>query len=215
MKNFLLNKYFLFVCCCLAVYLIFIFSDKAPTSRIVPDQTLNYAVNAAPPKKNPEIPVNFIGHRVSETVIANGTSNIQEEIVDKDHSSSIQHYIQKFSSELMMAIDLQEKFDTDEMDSATATESEKNLAYVFYQGMEWQEFLPQDISCKKNTCRVELAMLTPEKNSQLMELLSAQMMTNNIRFMYAIPVSLPVENKEIIYFIKKSTNSFTRSFTLE
>lgn len=202
MKKISINKYFLFACAVLAAWLFYASISQAPESPMTSMQTSNYDIGFFSEENNEKEFVKNIGEGKKALIVDNPQS-IDEPSGHLESEQKIKKYLRSSSSELMMAIDLQEKFDADEIDTAIATDSEKNLAYVFYQGMEWQEFSPHEINCKKNICRVELAILTPEKKSQLMELLSAQMMATNIRFMYAIPVSLAVENKEIIYFIKK------------
>lgn len=125
------------------------------------------------------------------------------------NSQTLDAYLRNFSSELMMAADLQEKFDRDEMDHAAATAYEKDLAYVFYQGMDWQEFVPQDISCKKNICRLTLDIRSSDQKNRLMNLLSGQLMTGSIGFYSAIPVSLTIEKRELVYFIRDNAITTT------
>lgn len=131
-----------------------------------------------------------------------------EKIILKDDSNlqiqNLQSYVSGFSSDLLMAVDLQEKFDADAMDYALVNEAEKDLAYVFYQGMEWQEFSPQDISCKATMCRVKLTISDEQENNKLMELISNEMKLNNINYAFALPVNLPAEGIDYIYFVKSS-----------
>jgi hypothetical protein len=128
-----------------------------------------------------------------------------EEIDQERQAKEIQTYISEFSSELLLAADLQTKFETDAIDPQLANETEKILAYVFYQGMEWQDFSPQEISCKTTICRVKLSVSTEEKNIKLMELVSQEMKFNNINNFYAFPVSLPSEGLSYVYFINHSS----------
>lgn len=116
---------------------------------------------------------------------------------------SLDAYVTGFSSEIMMAADLQERFDRDEVDPVAATADEKDLAYIFYQGMEWQEFIPQDINCKKRICMLVLTVDSAEKKSRLANLIYEQLKAGTMKFSYVFPVSLPVEKKELIYFVRE------------
>jgi hypothetical protein len=143
----------------------------------------------------------------SNIVESEKNRKINKKIAKQDSElpiKNLQSYISGFSSDLLMAVDLQEKFDTDEMDSALASEAEKDLAYVFYQGMEWQTFSPQEISCKANMCRVKLIISNEEENNKLMELISEEMQSEAIKYSFALPVNLPVEKIGYIYFVKSS-----------
>lgn len=111
-------------------------------------------------------------------------------------------YISRFPSQLTMAFDLQERFDADEINYATASESESDLAYIFYQGMEWQEFSPNEIICKSTICRIKLKTIDENNNTKLVELISKELMSSRLKYAYALPVSLPVEGITYIYFIK-------------
>ena len=124
-------------------------------------------------------------------------------IIDHGVPLSLDTYVTSFSSEIMMAADLQERFDRDEVDLVVATADEKDLAFVFYQGMEWQEFIPQDINCKKRICRLVLTVDSAEKKSRLANLIYEQLKAGTMKFSYVFPVSLPVEKKELIYFVRE------------
>lgn len=203
------NNIFLAALCVVTACLFLIFVLRVPSN----DRNFNYDVKLVS-AKNDKIEFSENNQPIKkQSALSNAmqkdhnleNSTELREVENSVNDKNIHQYLAKFSSEIMMAVDLQEKFDADEMDSVAASEAEKELAYVFYQGMEWQDFSPQDISCKKNSCRVKLAATTYDKKTRLVELISDQMSEKNINFSYAIPVSLPVEGNELIYFIRKNS----------
>ena len=198
------NATFLISCCLSGISIFFIFNK--------PNQNYNYSVNFT--SKDKSYLLNTKNHKQDEintkiidrTSSKSGTGVADQPIATNPNSlikiQDIGNYLGSFSSDLMMASDLQDKFDSDDEDPSLASESEQLLAYIFYQGMEWQKFSPSEITCKNTLCRVTLSPLDQDSTTHLMELISNQMMNNKISFSYAIPVYLPTEKKNIIYFIK-------------
>lgn len=216
MKKKLINNRFYFISLfavmvvTILVFALMFFTNETSQS----ESTLNYQVDFVSVRDEHKVidyysaNENLSNNKIeSNKKIENDKVENDKKIENDDYELKIQNlqtYISGFSSDLLMAADLQEKFDADEIDAVAATDAEKDLAYVFYQGMEWQEFSPQDISCKANMCRVKLTISGEQENNKLMELISNEMNLNNINYSFALPVNLPAEGIDYIYFVKGS-----------
>lgn len=221
MKKILTNRQFFLIALSVLVISVIVFWMN---SKYKPENALNYQVDFVLTQNDNRYLVDHSGAKndqhlydrntVSQKIVNDKKTENDKKVevhkkIDKSDFDlpieNLPRYVSSFSSELLLAIDLQEKFDADEMDNELATAAEKNLAYVFYQGMDWQEFSPQEISCKTNICRVKLIVVNDEKNNKLMDLISNQMKEQKIQYSYALPVKLPVEEVSYLYFIKNST----------
>jgi len=207
MKILITHRVFLIAFCITLFAVVFVFNTESGS-----ENRLNYQVQFVSEKTaNRKIDEFKNNHEIVNKNQVDRKAEISKEIntkTDRDdpeiQTKDLHSYISEFSSELLMAADLQEKYDADEMDYVLAAEAEKNLAYVFYQGMDWQEFSPQEISCKANMCRIKLKMPSEQESNKLMTLISDQMQLKNINYSFALPVNLPVEGIGYIYFVKSS-----------
>lgn len=161
---------------------------------VSPDE-FNY-INSIKKEKNNKDP--------SANVPVNSVDHVVNKVNPEIQFANIDDYLSQFSSPLLMASDLQEKFDKEQVDYASANSAEKDLAYIFYQGEDWQQFSPQEINCKSTMCRVKLGLLDEQENNRLIQLITDEMMLKNINYSFALPVSLPAERFQYIYFIKGS-----------